>query len=181
MLENISGIVERIDRAKSGRTCILIALLVLLVDFITGKDIYFPILYFLPVGLSAWRGKTKSAYGFAVLLPIVRLAFHFPWQATESIPLSVINETITMVSLILYVFLVDIIAKQKDALEKKVNMLEGILPICASCKKIRNAQGAYEPIEKYITEHSDAQFSHGICQECAARLYPEYITPKDRS
>ena len=55
----------------------------------------------------------------------------------------------------------------------KVKTLSGLLPICASCKKIRDDKGYWNQIEGYISEHSEAQFSHSICPECARKLYPE--------
>jgi len=57
----------------------------------------------------------------------------------------------------------------------EVKILSGLLPICAGCKKIRNDQGYWQQIEGYIQEHSQAQFSHGLCPECAKRLYPELL------
>ena len=60
----------------------------------------------------------------------------------------------------------------------KVKTLSGFLPICASCKKIRDDEGYWEQIEKYISEHSEAQFSHGICPECAEKLYPQLYKKK---
>lgn len=77
-------------------------------------------------------------------------------------------------------------AAQKNAVERekliqelqaaleKVKLLSGFLPICASCKKIRDDKGYWTQIEAYIREHSEAEFSHGICPECAKTLYPEY-------
>ncbi|MFC1828783.1 hypothetical protein ACFL0O_04135 [Thermodesulfobacteriota bacterium] len=56
----------------------------------------------------------------------------------------------------------------------EVQTLSGLLPICASCKKIRDDQGYWNQIESYIRERSDAEFSHGICPECAKNLYPEF-------
>ncbi len=56
----------------------------------------------------------------------------------------------------------------------KVKQLSGLLPICASCKKIRDDKGYWKQIETYITEHSEALFSHAICPECGKKLYPEY-------
>ncbi len=56
----------------------------------------------------------------------------------------------------------------------EIKVLRGIIPICASCKKIRNDEGYWEQIECYISDHSDAVFSHGICEECAKVLYPEF-------
>jgi PAS domain S-box-containing protein len=64
-----------------------------------------------------------------------------------------------------------------DSLKKslvKVRQLSGLLPICASCKKIRDDKGYWNQIEAYIRDHSEAEFSHGICPECSEKLYPEY-------
>jgi PAS domain S-box-containing protein len=65
-----------------------------------------------------------------------------------------------------------LINKLQDALNK-IKTLRGIIPICASCKKIRDDKGYWNQIESYIKEHSEAVFSHGICPECAEKLYPE--------
>jgi CheY-like chemotaxis protein len=62
--------------------------------------------------------------------------------------------------------------KLQEAMDE-IKTLSGIIPICASCKKIRNDAGYWEAVEEYIEHHSDAQFSHGVCPECAAKLYPE--------
>lgn len=63
------------------------------------------------------------------------------------------------------------IAGLQDAL-KKVKLLSGLLPICASCKKIRDEQDRWWRLEAYIAEHSEAEFSHGLCPECGEKLYP---------
>jgi hypothetical protein len=55
----------------------------------------------------------------------------------------------------------------------EVKQLSGLLPICASCKKIRDDKGYWKQIESYIREHSDADFSHSVCPECAKKLYQE--------
>lgn len=57
--------------------------------------------------------------------------------------------------------------------KEDVAVLSGLLPICASCKNIRNDTGYWERIEAYIQDHSEVQFSHGICPECKVKLYPE--------
>lgn len=54
-----------------------------------------------------------------------------------------------------------------------VKKLSGLLPICASCKKIRDDKGSWQALESYITDHSEADFSHGICPDCFKKLYPE--------
>jgi PAS domain S-box-containing protein len=66
-----------------------------------------------------------------------------------------------------------LVADLKEALAQ-VKKLSGFLPICASCKKIRDDQGYWRQVEEYIGEHSEAEFSHSICPECARKLYPGY-------
>ncbi len=66
----------------------------------------------------------------------------------------------------------ELIAKLEKAL-LEVKKLSGLLPICASCKKIRDGKGSWHHIEAYICSHSEASFSHGICPDCLKRLYPE--------
>jgi phosphoserine phosphatase RsbU/P len=56
----------------------------------------------------------------------------------------------------------------------KVKLLSGLLPICASCKKIRDDKGYWNQLESYLQAHSEAEFSHGLCPECAEKLYPGY-------
>jgi len=57
-----------------------------------------------------------------------------------------------------------------------VKKLQGLLPVCASCKKVRDDDGYWQQIESYISEHSDAKFSHGICPECMIKLYGKVYT-----
>ncbi|MDH4162685.1 MAG: PAS domain-containing protein [Nitrospirota bacterium] len=64
--------------------------------------------------------------------------------------------------------------KELQSALREVRMLSGLLPICSSCKRIKNEQGAWSNLEMYISDHSGAQFTHGICPDCAQRLYPDY-------
>jgi hypothetical protein len=59
-----------------------------------------------------------------------------------------------------------------------VKTLSGLLPICANCKKIRNDKGYWDQIEGYIQKHSEAQFTHGICPECAEKFYSDIYQKK---
>ncbi len=78
----------------------------------------------------------------------------------------------------------NVLKRKIDELEKAlshIQNLEGILPICSNCKKIRLAetdpkkQNSWVPIETYISEKTEAQFSHGICPECMKKLYPDFM------
>jgi len=63
--------------------------------------------------------------------------------------------------------------KQLEHTLADVNQLQGLLPICSYCKKIRDDKNYWQAVESYIAEHSEAQFSHGICPDCTKELYPE--------
>jgi CheY-like chemotaxis protein len=72
--------------------------------------------------------------------------------------------------------------EKNDALEAalaKVKQLSGLLPICSHCKNIRNDEGYWQSVEVYIRDHSEADFSHGICPDCAQELYPELYEKLD--
>jgi YesN/AraC family two-component response regulator len=82
------------------------------------------------------------------------------------------------------------VIKFKDAEQKRlikelqqalasIKTLSGLIPICASCKKIRDDQGYWNQLEAYISEHSDAEFSHGICPECAIKIYPNFLKKRE--
>ena len=85
---------------------------------------------------------------------------------------------------LLQVALVDVTERRRAEAEQRrlvseleasladVKRLSGLLPICASCKRIRDDGGYWQQVESYISGHSEAEFSHGLCPECANRLYP---------
>lgn len=62
----------------------------------------------------------------------------------------------------------------------ELKQLKGIIPICSHCKQIRDDKGAWNGLEAYISKHSEADFSHGICPECIAKLYPDLELPQDK-
>ncbi len=61
-----------------------------------------------------------------------------------------------------------------EAALAKVKTLSGLIPICANCKKIRDDEGFWQQVEVYVSQHSDADFSHSICPDCKIELYPEF-------
>ena len=67
--------------------------------------------------------------------------------------------------------------KDKETIDKafkEIRVLRGFLPICANCRKIRDGEGSWKHLEEYISTHSEAQFSHGICPVCVKELYPDF-------
>jgi DNA-binding response OmpR family regulator len=63
----------------------------------------------------------------------------------------------------------------------EIRVLRGILPTCANCKKIRDEHGTWNAIESYITQRSEAEFSHGLCPDCIPLFFPDYPSPAPRA
>ena len=78
-----------------------------------------------------------------------------------------------LLSYLIETMLFFLVEYQRREAQEEVKMLSGILPICASCKMIRDDEGGWNRIESYIQKRSDTQFSHGICPTCAKALYPD--------
>jgi len=72
----------------------------------------------------------------------------------------------------------ELISELQEALDN-VKKLEGMLPICSSCKRIRDDKGDWNELEEYIHDHSEAEFSHGLCQDCARKIYPKYFSKEE--
>jgi PAS domain S-box-containing protein len=70
-----------------------------------------------------------------------------------------------------------LIIKLRETLDQ-VQTLKGLIPICSHCKKIRNDQGYWQEVEVYVRDHSSAEFSHGMCEDCLIKLYPEFYPLK---
>lgn len=62
-----------------------------------------------------------------------------------------------------------------------IKQLEGLIPICAHCKKIRNDEGFWQQVEEYFSDHSGAQFTHSLCPECVNELYPDLMSDTEQT
>jgi K+-sensing histidine kinase KdpD len=169
------------------RAAVGLALLFLVgwLDYLTGTELHFSPFYFIPVAVVAWSMGRRAAIAMSVACGIM-------WHVMDAVSgyvynspsIAYWNACILFFSFLVIAFTVSKIRQDLDRQRKlnhelesalgKVQRLEGLLPICAGCKCIRNDKGYWQEIEGYLTEHSDAHFSHGICPECAKKLYPEY-------
>jgi len=152
------------------------------VAYITGYDM--SLFYLIPISFAAWfGGRPRSIIvSFLSVLTIAvsdfmaekqypyffvelwNLLMHFGFFAVYAVVLSLVKADLDERKMLL-------VEIQKGLSE--VKLLSGLLPICASCKKIRDDKGYWKQMEAYISAHSEAQFTHGICPECAKRLYPK--------
>ncbi|MEW6490607.1 MAG: hypothetical protein AB1578_22180 [Thermodesulfobacteriota bacterium] len=152
-----------------------VALLVLAADYATGPRIHFPILYVLPVALAARGGSRTAGLLLAAAMPLARLAFLGPWGVPWRAGEEAANAAVTFLVLGGFAYLAHANALQTRALRREVKVLRGLLPICSFCKKIRDGEGAWQPLERFIGERSEAEFTHGVCPECIEEHYGQHL------
>lgn len=157
-------------------TSISLAALCLIVDFSVGPYIAFPITYIISVAVSAWFCRPFYAYSLAISQPLIRLTFPFSRHAPWSLSDSIINTAIRIAVLLLLAYFISRTARQTWELARRVNLLEGILPICSLCKKIRDEHNNWQPMEVYVSNRSEAMFSHSLCPDCLKRDYKQVYT-----
>lgn len=151
-----------------------LSILCVFIDYITGPLVQFPIIFLIPVALAAWYNGKIWGLLLSLLLPLARMAFTFYWPTPWTIWETLGNTLIRMIVFSLFSFLIERVANEHRKLSHEVRILQGLLPVCCICKKIRNNKGEWERMEKYISDRSEARFSHGLCPECARKEYPEY-------
>lgn len=154
-----------------------IAVLALILDYFTGPFIRFPITYLAPIGLASWINGLRWGLALAVAMPLIHFSFINFWISPFPLADAAVNTIVRIVVFSSFAYLVNKVTLQKRELEKEIMTLKGILPICMFCKKIRNHDGIWETLEVYISKRSNAEFSHGMCPECAKKNYPDIFKP----
>ena len=154
------------------------------IDLITGYELNFFLFYFLPVSLAAWFIGLGASIGLSVLSAIVWLAADVFSGHTHSLHFYAVWNTLIRLSSFIFIGwvlshiqqLLDHQRKLSEQLQaslSEVKILEAFIPICSQCKKIRDERGNWQQLEKYISEHSNTQFSHSYCPECAKKAMIE--------
>jgi hypothetical protein len=150
---------------------LITSLAILGLDFVTGPYIQVAILFVVPVALATWSRGPVSGAAVAVALPLVRLLFFFVWEIPTTWALEAVNAAIDVVVLLALVWVIQHIARQ----QREIQVLEGLLPICGFCKRIRNDDGTWLQIERYISDRSPARFTHTFCPDCGRQHYGELV------
>jgi hypothetical protein len=149
-----------------------ISIILLVADYFAGPFIQFPVTYLIPISLASWYSGHRWGLAFSITMPLIRLVYNIafwtiPWTIVEAS----VNCIIRVIVFTLFSILIDQSATRTRALNKEVDLLTGLLPICSFCKKIRDDKNQWQPIETYISKKSEVSFSHGICPECAEKHY----------
>ena len=144
---------------------------ILTVDFFTGPFVQVAILFVLPVALATWGQGKHWGFVVAVALPLARLpVFFLFWHVPSSWTLEFVDTAIDVVVLLGMAQIIDHVARQR----REILVLEGMLPICVFCKRIRDESGGWRQLESYIAERSEAKFTHTFCAECGQAHYGKF-------
>ena len=144
----------------------MIGLAALLLDLLTGPYLLFPVLFIIPVVMSAWYGGPRLAYLLAVLLPAGRCLIAIFIDSPGPPLYAIANALIRVAVLGLFAYLVSRTARQTRALQKQV---EGFVTMCAWSRTIEY-QGRWISFEEYLKRRFDIDVTHGISPEEAERL-----------
>jgi hypothetical protein len=154
---------------------VVAAIGILFCDYLTQPFIKFPILFLIPIALAAWYSGRWWGIGLAVSMTLAHTGLLRVAGAAETMAATAVNDLIRMVVLSILAFLVDRTATQTRMLAREAHVLSGLLPICSFCKKIRDQDGGWQPLELYISEHSEALLSHSLCPECTQAHYGAHV------
>lgn len=140
-------------------------------EYLLGPLISITIVFVVPVALAARLSGRWWGIALGVLMPLAQLDLTFLWKTPWTMADSLINAVIRMAVLVAFAVLIDRITRQA----REIRVLRGLLPVCGFCKKIRTEDQTWQPIESYITERSQASFTHTFCPECGKQHYGEYF------
>ncbi|HEX6324228.1 MAG TPA: hypothetical protein VFZ36_10925 [Vicinamibacterales bacterium] len=150
-----------------------IAAFVVALDYAVGPHLEFPGLFIVPVMYGAWYGGARWGLPLS-LLPFAHVANVWALGAPDGLFPATLSTIFRVAVLMPVAWWIATVAASQRALRKEVDMLEGLLPICSYCKKIRDDTGDWQALEKYIQERSDATFTHGICDACLKEQLVEW-------
>lgn len=152
-------------------------------DYATGRESDLFVFYFVPVALAAWRAGRGAGILMALIAAVAWFESDF---LSEPSYLWVVGSWDTAMRLTAFLGTALATWKIREELAREqalnralatamaeVKQLRGIIPMCSFCRKIRDDKNQWIPLESYISKHSDAQVSHGLCPACYKKHYGE--------
>jgi K+-sensing histidine kinase KdpD len=174
---------KHVPFSKHESILVVIALSVVIlgfVDYVTGYEVGFFLFYFLPIAITAWKVGLNSSYLISILSLIVWFLSDISSHPYSSVLFAFWNTTMRLLSFLIIAYFTSkiqfLLRKNREPSQDRpsqVKTLSGLIPICATCKKIRDQKGDWQRIEEYFEKRIDAQFTHGLCPECVDKLLKE--------
>ena len=162
---------------------LLLNLIIGVIDYLTGYEIRIELFYLMPIGLLSWLVNRSAGIIMLVISTVTFMTAHI--LAGQVIVNYFIYSWNILVHVGFFIVVVYLISEEKTVSDNnkvligrlqqsldEIKTLSGLLPMCSACKKIRDDDGYWKQIEHYISEYTDARFSHSICPDCKKKLYP---------
>ena len=141
------------------------------IDYFGAAGTEFPTLYLVPVILAAWYSGAWPAITLATAVSLFHILVLIVGWHGENLTLPIIMTLVRAVVVSVMALWFARLSEHERQLHRYVVRLEGLLPICSHCKRIKNEAGQWEPFEAFLSERSDADFSHGLCPNCLREHY----------
>jgi hypothetical protein len=189
---NIGERLNKQPKAFHAAVSVAAALVIGLLEYGTVFAFRMEIIYLIPILYATWYVGRSTGIALSLLPPVVILSVDLLTGEGRSLfPIRIWNISMYFAVFILGTLLAhklrvtlaernSLISRMQNAMNA-VEELSGILPICANCKKIRDDDGYWHDVDVYIANHSKAEFTHGMCAQCAAKLYPSLFDKIEKS
>jgi hypothetical protein len=155
------------------------------VDYVTGYELDFFLFYSVSIAMAAWKVGPISSCLVSILSSIVWFLSETSSHLYSSVLYASGNTLMRLLSFIIIAYFTSkiqfLLVKERETSRDRLSQiktLSGLIPICASSKKIRDDKGDWNRIEEYVEERTNAQFTHGLCPECVDKLLKEARTGK---
>jgi len=155
--------------------CLLLAALMFTIDSLIPLGVAGGVPYVLVILISLGSHRKKLFIYMAIGMSMLTIIGYFSSPSGGELWKVISNRTLALFAIwavAIIGFQRQIIYEEKEKALLEVKVLSGLLPICASCKSIRDDKGTWNQMESYIKEHSEAEFSHGVCPDCAKKFFP---------
>ena len=157
--------------------CVFFGVIVFIIDLMLPLGVAGGVPYIAVVLLSLRSNNVKFTIFIAILCSLLTVLGYFYSPEGGELWKVLMNRALALFAIWVTALLSLKIIHES---QKEIIMLRGFIPICSSCKNVRDDKGYWNQVESYIHKHSEAQFSHGICPDCMKKLYPEYV-PKENT
>ncbi len=164
--------------------CVTLSIAIFILDSLIPLGVAGGVPYILVVLVSLWSPRRKLPIYVAIGGSILTIVGLYSSPSGGELWKVLFNRSLALFA----IWTTAILSLQRETIQKerekallKVRTLSGLLPICASCKKIRDDKGYWNRIESFIRDHSEAEFTHGICPDCTKELYSNIDLYNDKN
>ena len=167
------------NNARNGTVvgiCLILLIVVFIMDSLIPLGVAGGVPYILVVLVALWSTNRRLPLYMAIAGSILTIVGYYSSPAGGEMWKVLFNRALALFA----IWTTAVLSLQRNKIHwekekalSEVKVLQGLLPICSSCKKVRDDKGSWKQVESYISAHSEALFSHGVCPDCVEKLYAD--------